>query len=127
MAAWDPHTTQLKSRSCVDCHFNPITLGLGRGNLHIKNNKIIFNPIYNSKLSGLPINYPLDAFVDVHGKELQGVSYKGERAFNGKELKKIIAAYSCILCHSKYSDNIYKDFELSKRKFLEKKTPCSKY
>ena len=127
MAAWDPHTTQLKSRRCVDCHFNPITLGLGRGSLHIKNNKLIFNPIYNSKLSGLPISYPLDAFVDVHGKELQGVSYKGERAFNGKELRKIIAVYGCILCHSKYSDKIYKNFDLSKREFLEKKTPCSKY
>ncbi|MEA1915665.1 MAG: hypothetical protein U9N30_10165, partial [Campylobacterota bacterium] len=35
MAGWDPHTTQKQSRTCVDCHFNPATLGLGRGGLDI--------------------------------------------------------------------------------------------
>ncbi len=127
LAAWDPHTTQLKSRSCEDCHFNPITLGLGRGNLHIIGDKIVFKPIFNSKLSGLPISYPLDAFLNVNGKQLQGTSYKGERAFNKDELEKIIAAYSCIICHSNYSDKIYKNFSKSKELFIKRKTPCSNY
>ncbi len=125
-ASWDPHTTQLKSRSCTDCHFNPTTLGLGRGSLHIKDNKIIFSPVYNSRLSGLPIDFPLDAFVNIEGKQLQGVSIKTERAFNKKEINSIVSAYSCILCHGSYSDKVYKDFKKSKRLFLEGKTPCSK-
>ncbi len=126
-AAWDPHTTQLKSRSCVECHFNPATLGFGRGSLHIKSGKIIFKPIYRSQPSGLPINYPLDAFVDINGKPLQDVSYKGERPFNKAELRRIFGSYGCILCHDKYSDKIYNNFDESKKLFLEKKTPCSKY
>jgi hypothetical protein len=124
MAGWDPHTTQKESRSCVDCHFNPATLGLGRGNLDIKDNNIIFSPFYNSKKSGMPFDYPIDGFISVDGKQLQTTSRKEARGFNKKELKKTIEAYKCIICHDSYEDKIYKDFEKSKKLFYGGETRC---
>lgn len=125
-APWDAHTTRLNPKNCLDCHLNSETLGLGRGSLYIKNSKINFSPIYNSRQSGLPIDFPLDAFVDINGKQLQDVSAKNERALNKSELEKIISSSTCIMCHKDYSDNIYKNFKQSKKLFLEGKAPCSK-
>ena len=124
MAGWDPHTTQKKSRTCVDCHFNPATLGLGRGNFDIKDDKILFTPFYNSKKSGMPFDYPIDGFVSVKGKQFQSTSRKEARGFNKKELNKIVEAYKCIICHDSYDDKIYKKFEESKRLFYSGETEC---
>ncbi len=124
MAGWDPHTTQKESRTCVDCHFNPATLGLGRGDLDIKENNISFNPFYNSKKSGMPFSYPIDGFVSEDGKQFQTTSRKDARGFNKKELTKIVEAYKCIICHDRYEDSIYKDFNKSKQLFYSGKTKC---
>jgi len=126
MAGWDPHSTQKKSRSCISCHFSPTALGLGRGNLDIKDGNITFEPIYNSTKSGMPFSYPIDAFVSVKGKQFQSTSRKYARSFNEKEIKKIVGAYKCIICHNTYSDKIYKDFNKSKKLFYEGKTSCLK-
>ncbi len=126
MAGWDPHTTQKTSRTCVDCHFNPATLGLGRGNLDIKDGNIKFTPIYNSIQSGMPFSYPIDAFVSEKGKQFQSTSRKEARSFNKSELNKIVGAYRCIICHNTYGDKIYKDFNQSKKLFYSGKTPCLK-
>jgi len=124
MAGWDPHTTQLKSRTCVDCHFNPATLGLGRGNLNIIDGNITFQPIYNSVQSGMPFSYPIDAFVSPKGKQFQSTSRKEARSFNLGELNRIVGAYKCIICHNTYNDKIYKDFNKSKKLFYSGKTKC---
>ncbi len=124
MAGWDPHTTQKKVRSCEDCHFNPASLGLGRGIFDIKNGKILFEPFYNSKESGMPFSYPIDAFVSKEGKQFQTTSRKNARSFNKKELLKIVNAYKCIICHDKYNDKIYLDFNKSKKLFYSGKTKC---
>ncbi|MCF6173809.1 MAG: hypothetical protein L3J44_08535, partial [Campylobacteraceae bacterium] len=126
MAGWDPHTTQKESRTCVDCHFNPATLGFGRGNLDIKDGNITFQPIYNSVQSGMPFSYPIDAFVSTKGKQFQSTSRKEARSFNKSELNKIVNAYKCIICHDSYDDKIYKDFNKSKKLFYSGKTPCLK-
>jgi len=105
-AAWDPHTTQLKSRTCIDCHFNPRTLGLGAGILNLKNNKITFTPFYKSKKNGLPISYPIDALISKNGQQYQTFSRKYARGFNKKEVYKIIEAYKCIICHNSWNDKI---------------------
>ena len=126
MAGWDPHTTQKKSRTCVDCHFNPASLGLGRGNLDIKKGVITFEPIYNSTQSGMPFSYPIDAFVSAKGRQFQSTSRKDARSFNKNELNKIVGAYRCIICHNSYDDKIYKDFNRSKKLFFSGKTACLK-
>ena len=126
MAGWNPHTTQKEARGCIDCHFNPASLGLGRGVLDIKEGNITFEPIYNSTQSGMPFSYPIDAFVSVEGKQFQTTSRKEARGFNKNELKRVINAYKCIICHDSYSDKIYRDFNSSKKLFYSGKTPCLK-
>jgi len=126
MAGWDPHTTQKQSRTCVECHFNPATLGLGRGNLDIREGNITFAPFFQSTQSGMPFDYPIDAFVSVEGKQFQSTSRKEARSFNKKELHRIVEAYRCILCHDSYSDPIYRDFNRSKERFKQGVTPCFK-
>jgi hypothetical protein len=125
-AAWDPHTTQKQSRGCADCHFNPMTLGLGQGILDIKNDNIIFQPFYQSKDNNLPISYPIDALVSKNGREFQSFSREKARGFNKKEIKKIVDVYKCIVCHDSWDDKIYIDFHRSKELFYNKKTSCSK-
>ena len=126
MAGWEPHTTG-KSRTCIDCHFDPASLGLGRGNLNLKKDGTIsFSPFYDSQKSGLPIDYPIDAFVSAQGKQFQTTSRENARSFNNQEIKGIVNAYKCILCHRTYEDKIYQDFNQSKKLFKESKTSCSK-
>lgn len=126
MAGWDPHTTQKKARSCQDCHFDPASLGLGRGILHIEKGRIAFAPFYDSRASGMPFSYPIDAFETPEGHQLQSTSRTYARSFNAKELTKILQAYTCILCHTGYNDPIYRDFTRSKKLFLRGMTPCLK-
>jgi len=125
-AAWDPHTTQKESRTCVDCHFNPQTLGLGAGKLDLKDNNITFTPYFQSELNDLPISYPIDALISKEGKQFQSFSREKARGFNKKDLHKIVEAYKCIICHNRWNDKIYKNFEHSKKLFYKKQTSCSK-
>lgn len=125
MAGWEPHTTG-KARECVDCHFSPASLGLGRGNFDLKDGKILFEPFYDSIKSGMPFSYPIDGFVSKEGKQFQTTSREKARSFNSDELHTIVNAYECILCHRSYDDPIYKDFALSKEQFSKGLTPCLK-
>jgi hypothetical protein len=124
MAGWDPHTTG-KSRTCVDCHTDPASLGLGRGTLTIEKETISFVPLYQSQESGMPVEYPIDAFVSLEGKQFQTTSRDNARGFNAVEVKDIVNAYKCILCHRTYEDPIYQDFEASKIYFGAGETPCA--
>ena len=126
MAGWDPHTTQKQSRTCVDCHFNPASLGLGRGNLDYRDSNITFAPFFDSNRSGMPFGYPIDAFVSPEGKQFQSTSRKDARSFNRTELHRIVDAYRCILCHDKWDYPIYRDFNLSRKQFAKGVTPCFK-
>lgn len=125
-AAWDPHTTQKQSRTCIDCHFNPQTLGLGAGNLDFKNNTITFKPYYQSEDSSLPVDYPIDSLISKEGQQFQSFSRDKTRGFNKKEVHKIVEAYKCIICHNTWEDKIYKNFQYSKELFYKKQTSCAK-
>ena len=125
-AAWDPHTTSKDARGCIDCHFNPLTIGLGNGVLDMNKSGISFMPYYDSNKSSLPITYPIDALINKEGKQFQSFSRDYARGFNKKEVNNIVNAYKCIICHGKYDDKIYKNFKQSKEKFKNKQTPCAK-
>lgn len=125
MAGWEPHTTG-EARSCVDCHFNPLALGLGRGTMNLNQGKISFFPTYDSPSNGLPIEYPIDAFVSPEGVQFQTTSRENARSFNRTEIETVVNAYTCIVCHREYADPIYTDFKRSKFLFNQGKTPCLK-
>jgi len=125
-AAWSPHTISKESRECIDCHFNPKTLGLGDGILKYENTKFKFYPFFDSNKSGLDINFAIDSLIDINGTQYQSFSRDNARGFNKKEILKILNAYKCIICHRDYDDKIYKNFNESKKLFYNKKTKCSK-
>jgi len=124
-ATWNPHTTS-KSKSCNECHFNPSSLGLGKGRLELKGDKISFISYFDTKKNNLNIDFALDSLVDLNGTAKQSFSRDFARAFKKNEIKKIIKIYKCSICHNSWSDKIYKDFKKSKKLFYSKKTKCAK-
>lgn len=104
-----PHTTRKEVPRCVDCHLDPKALGIGDGRMKYNRGtkQIITEPIYNSRASGLAIDYPIDAVVNNDGKILQGSSHELSRGFNGPELQRIIAIGPCLACHDRYNDPVW--------------------
>ncbi len=125
MAAFDPHTTALQPPACIQCHLNPKVLGLGQGALKITARKLVFEPLYDARKSGLNCAHPLDAFVAPDGKALQMASKPQDRPFNRQELKRITNAALCLPCHDQYNDAVYNDFNQSWSRFMKGKAPCS--
>ena len=127
MSSFDPHTTVLTSRSCRDCHSDPKSLGIGDGRLFRREKRWHFRPTYDVDSSGLDIPFAMDAFVNLEGNALHATSRKAARPFNKKELDKILSVDGCVGCHNRYEDPIYKDFQVSKRRFeRDKSLPCGR-
>ena len=123
--AWSPHTVG-KSKKCKSCHNSSSALGLGQGIFKNTKEGLKFTPYFNSIKSGFDFNFNIDSLVDINGTQNQSFSREKARAFNKKEINKITNAYKCIICHNKWNDKIYKDFNKSKEMFYNKKTKCAK-
>ncbi len=110
MAPTHPHTTRKEVPRCVDCHLDSKALGLGEGalELNMEQRQLDIEPLYNSRASGLKINFPIDAAVDPQGNALQGRSYPLSRGFNREELLKITAIGPCLACHDRYDDPVWR-------------------
>lgn len=119
LASWAQHSVS-KSKTCVSCHFSPSSLGLGRGVLGYKNGEISFSP--NLANFG-ELNFALDAFASPKGAQNQIIS-KNDSTLNLTQMKKILDAYACAICHDRYDDKIYADFNASKAKFRAGETKC---
>ena len=110
MAAINPHTTQRKGRTCVECHASSKTVGLGEGTIYSRDGKWFFNPVDRGveTLGGRTVS--LDAFVSLEGEPLQHASRPELRPFNKEELLKILRVGLCVECHVDYSDPAYRDY-----------------
>ncbi len=124
MSAFDPHTTSAESRTCLDCHTNPKTIGLGLGILRKEKDKWSFLSVFGSGKNYYSFDHPPDAFVNLDGKPLQSGYRPGSRPFSKKELKAILSVSECLECHSDYNDAIYAKFNKSYELFAEGRTPC---
>lgn len=125
VSAFDPHTTSLRSRQCIDCHGDPKTLGLGEGILIRKNGKWEFRPIYDSKASHLGISFPLDGLMSEEQKMTDARRTDDTRPFIPGEIDRILSVDICIGCHKQYNDKIYQDFAVSLRRFQKDTSlPC---
>lgn len=110
MAAIDPHTTQKQGRSCLDCHANPKTLGLGNGTISRQEDHWAFAPVSQALQTTAGPTPPLDAFVSIDGIQLQKSFRPNLRAFNKEELDRILRVGQCLLCHTAISDPIYQTY-----------------
>ena len=114
------HSIRKEVRSCEDCHLSPKALGLGIGAFKIgkdktgKDDKIDFR--YDMKKSGLVPNFPLEVLVTPQGKQIASNSHVGARPFNQKEINRILKVGTCLPCHDKYEDPIYRNIYDSYKK-----------
>ena len=113
MAAINPHTTQAKGRSCVDCHASPKTVGLGEGTISIKDGKLIFTGLDQGVETAAGHTPPFDAFVTIDGKQLQYGSRPDLRPFNGEELRRILRVGICAGCHEAGDDKVWQNYTQS--------------
>ncbi|MDW7774275.1 MAG: hypothetical protein SCH71_15425 [Desulfobulbaceae bacterium] len=111
MAAINPHTTQVKGRTCRDCHASPKTVGLGQGTVAKKNGKWEFYPVDQGvdTLAGRTVG--LDTFVTIDGTPLQKGSRENLRPFNSEELKRILRIGLCLECHTDLKDPAYRNYD----------------
>ena len=110
MAAINPHTTQKKGRECNDCHGSPKTLGLGEGTIYRQGGKLRFQSAAKGVATSIGQTVPLDAWVDIDGKQLQHGSRPNVRPFNGDELRKIVQVGFCADCHDSYQDPMWQKY-----------------
>ena len=95
------HTIRKESKSCKDCHLNPLVLGYGRGKLdyEIKNGKgkFVFTPTYpNIKYD----NLPQDAWTGfLKERKSNAATRENIRTFSVNEQKQILTVGSCLTCH----------------------------
>ena len=102
VAAIDPHTTRKEAKRCVDCHMNPLAMGLGVG--FYENGT--FKTIYRSRASGLNVGFSPETVVK-DGVQVQSVSNPGVRGLSRDEIRRMIEARACIICHPSYKDKAY--------------------
>ncbi|MFP4085396.1 MAG: hypothetical protein ACLFUL_01260 [Desulfobacteraceae bacterium] len=72
---------------------------------------------YDARSSGMGLGFPLDALVDMDGRELQQGARGGVKPFCRDEIQRILYVGQCIGCHHQYADPIYPDFERSRERF----------
>ena len=109
VAPVQPHTVTKLTKRCVDCHNNPMAVGIGRGYLEFTDNEtIIFQPIYQMDKAKIAVNFPFETVVSSNGKiQYQSTSNVKFKIFKRKEILKILRVGKCTPCHNKYSDKIY--------------------
>ncbi len=86
-APLSPHTLG-PARSCESCHRSSVALGLGQGDIELRDNEIQFEPSRPTLQDGLPA----DAWTSIDGS-LGGMAARdGHRPLNADEMKSILAA-----------------------------------
>lgn len=99
------HTIRKESKSCKDCHLNPLVLGYGRGKLdyEIKNGKgkFVFIPTYTSIKYD---NLPEEAWTGfLKERKSNSATRENIRTFSVTEQKQILTVGSCLTCHQENS------------------------
>ena len=110
MAAIDPHTTQLKGRSCIDCHTSPKAVGLGQGTIWTKNGAWFFDPVSQELNTDAGKTPPLDGFVTIDGIPLQKTFRPDMRPFNKEEIIRIFQVGLCLACHTDINDPAFTNY-----------------
>jgi hypothetical protein len=112
-----PHSVSKKVRSCQSCHLSPETLGMGEGDLRIKNNATgkydrLNSLVRTNKVLNISKFSPRTK-INPKGQPIAGTGQQGARPFNQEEITRILNVGNCIPCHPRYSDKIYQDMEKS--------------
>jgi hypothetical protein len=98
------HNTGKKAIGCVECHGNPAFLGFGQ---HV----VAGGDIYGTLICEQSADKPLDGFLTLQDGKVRAysaITRENSRPLNGKEVRRVMAANTCIVCHDKAGDPIYR-------------------
>ena len=98
------HNTGKKAVGCGECHGNPAFLGFGQ---HV----VAGGDIYGTLICEQSADKPLDGFLTLQDGRVRAyaaITRERSRPLNGKEVRRTLAVNTCIVCHDKASDPIYR-------------------
>ncbi len=123
--ATHPHSTGRQVRTCASCHLSAQALGLGEGNLRMGRKSSGKGDRAESIFRGDAFENPGKTFAPPQGtpqgRPVAGSHQPGARAFNQKELNRILRVGNCLPCHEREDDPIYHNIEQSFRIATHKK------
>lgn len=103
-APFQPHNTGEKAVSCSGCHANPAFLGFGQ---HVVEGATIRGTLLCERDPGRS----LDGFLAMEDGKVSAyaaVVREGARPLDGKEVRRVLAANLCIVCHDRAADPVYR-------------------
>jgi len=98
------HNTGKKAVGCVECHGNPAFLGFGQ---HV----VAGGDIYGTLICEQSEDKPLDGFLTLQDgkvKAYSAITRENSRPFNAREVRRALAVNTCLVCHDKARDPIYR-------------------
>jgi len=98
------HNTGKKAVGCAECHGNPAFLGFGQ---HV----VAGGDIYGTLICEQSADKPLDGFLTLQDGKVRAysaITREHSRPLNGKEVRRTLAVNTCIVCHDKAGDPIYR-------------------
>jgi hypothetical protein len=98
------HNTGRKTMTCAECHGNPAFLGFGQ---HV----VAGSSISGTLLCEKSDSKPLDGFLTMHQGKVtaySAITRENARPLNGREVRRVLAANLCIVCHDRANDPIYR-------------------
>lgn len=98
------HNTGTRAVGCAECHANPAFLGFGQ---HVAAGGDISGTLICSQSE----EKPLDGFVTLKDGKVRAysaITREHSRPLNGAEVKRTLAVNTCLVCHLKATDPIYR-------------------
>lgn len=121
-AALSPHTTRKEVRPCLSCHFSTRTLGQGEGIVTAEATSLSGGMAPGSigveRIMQPTASWPVPDGWSA-GVKNSGLLPESARPFDAGEIRRIVAASRCIICHDRSDDSLYRDYPSGLRRFLE--------
>ena len=98
------HNTGKRAVGCSECHGNPAFLGFGQ---HV----VAGGDICGTLICEQSADKPLDGFLTLQGGKVRAysaITRENSRPLNGKEVRRTLAVNTCLICHDKARDPIYR-------------------
>lgn len=119
-APLEPHTTGKRARTCESCHRSSVALGLGSGALDLDGENPTFTPLESTSADP---SLAADGWTSLLPAAPGKGTREGFRSFDATEQRRVLAVGTCLHCHAKASDPVWRDFKHSVAR-LSTKSRC---
>lgn len=111
-AAFDPHTTVRKGRTCVGCHLNPVALGLGEGTLKLRP-----RPRFLPASPGAPAGPGPGGWQALFQSPPSPGTRPQVRGLSPESQWRALRVAACLPCHPNEKDSIFSNFPKALARF----------